>query len=144
MSDTATPRIEICGPDDAEARKVILDGLMAYNESQVGDPGMSPLTVMLRDPESGKPLGGLTGRTNKAWLFIELFHIPAGLRRHRLGAQLLAMAEDEAKKRGCIGAWLDSYSFQAPEFYRKQGYQEFGFIPDHPPGHRRHFFLKRF
>nr|WP_305123543.1 GNAT family N-acetyltransferase [Roseomonas sp. GC11] len=121
----------------------MVEGIRAYNESQVGDPEIGPLSVVLRDPESGAVLGGLTGKTNKKWLFIELFHLPESLRQHRLGAKLLALAEDEARRRGCIGVWLDTYSFQAPGFYEKQGYRVFGSIPDHPPGHQRFFYLKR-
>ena len=35
-------------------------------------------------------------------------------------------------------------SFQAPDFYSRHGYTEFGRIDDYPPGHARHWFMKRF
>jgi ribosomal protein S18 acetylase RimI-like enzyme len=55
----------------------------------------------------------------------------------------MAMAEDLARERGCVGVWLDTFDFQAPEFYRKHGYEQFGRLDDYPPGHQRLFFQKR-
>ena len=52
-------------------------------------------------------------------------------------------AEDEARDRGCVGAHLDTYSFQARGFYEKQGHSVFGALPDCPPGHARFFLSKR-
>jgi ribosomal protein S18 acetylase RimI-like enzyme len=51
--------------------------------------------------------------------------------------------EEEARARDLIGIWLDTYSFQAPGFYRKLGYEEVGRIPDYPPGQARIFLAKR-
>ncbi|MGH8409424.1 MAG: GNAT family N-acetyltransferase, partial [Pseudomonas sp.] len=45
-------------------------------------------------------------------------------------------------EKGCAGIWLDTFSFQAPGFYRKLGFSEFGHIAEYPPGHTRHFFQK--
>jgi ribosomal protein S18 acetylase RimI-like enzyme len=55
---------------------------------------------------------------------------------------LLQEAEAIAVKRGCHHSHLDTYSFQAPEFYEKQGYRRFGELPDYPPGHTRYFLRK--
>ena len=59
------------------------------------------------------------------------------------GRQWLMIAEDEARKRGAKHAYLDSFSFQAPAFYKKHGYRIFGELQDFPPGHNRHFFTKK-
>ena len=42
-----------------------------------------------------------------------------------------------------LGIWLDTFDFQAPEFYKKLGFSQFGEIVDYPPGHSRHYFQKR-
>ena len=89
-------------------------------------------------------VGGLTGRTSAAWLYVELFWLPEALRSTGLGTQLMAAAEAEAMRRGCIGAHLDTYDYQAPGFYRKLGYEVFGSIEEHPPGHTRFWMRKRF
>ena len=58
-------------------------------------------------------------------------------------AYVYAAAEEIARARGCIGIRLDTMSFQAPAFYRRLGYSEFGRIEDYPPGHTRLWFMKR-
>jgi len=70
-------------------------------------------------------------------------YLPADLRSRGLGAELLRRAEVEARARGCVGAHLDTYGFQARGFYEKQGYAVFGALPDCPPGHARFFLSKR-
>jgi hypothetical protein len=44
--------------------------------------------------------------------------------------------------RGCHSARLDTFSFQAPEFYRRMGYEVFGVL-DYPPDHKRIFLKKQ-
>ena len=68
--------------------------------------------------------------------------IPAQCRGQDLGSKVLAQAEDIARARGCIGLWLDTYWFQAPEFYKKQGYEIVGTLPDYPRGGPRYFLKK--
>ena len=60
----------------------------------------------------------------------------------QVAAQLLQAAEDEARRRGCHGVFLYTYSFQAPGFYHKQGYQLMGVLEDCPPGYQRHYLKK--
>ena len=74
---------------------------------------------------------------------MRLFHLPGDLRRQGLGKELLRRAEDEARACGCVGAHLDTFSFQARGLYEKQGYAAFGALPDCPPGHARFFLSKR-
>jgi ribosomal protein S18 acetylase RimI-like enzyme len=64
------------------------------------------------------------------------------MRGRGVGRQLLTGAEAEAVRRGCLGAWLDTYSFQARGFYERVGYSVFGSIDNYPPGHSR-IFLKK-
>jgi GNAT superfamily N-acetyltransferase len=73
---------------------------------------------------------------------IDLVYLPANLRGVGLGADLLQMAEDEARQRGCKAGVLYTISFQAPGFYEKFGWQRFGEIPCNPPGASRVFMTK--
>jgi hypothetical protein len=54
----------------------------------------------------------------------------------------LSAAEDEARRRGAKHAYLDTFSFQAPDFYEQHGYQVFGTLDDFPAGHQRYFMTK--
>lgn len=127
-------------PADAD-RAALLDGLKAYNRA-VADLTTRPVAVWLRDDDGGL-LGGLTGRSGGGWMFIEHFWLPGGHRGRGFGSELIRRVEEEAVSRGCIGVWLDTFSFQAPDFYRRRGYETFGKIADYPAGHSRLFMRKR-
>ncbi len=100
------------------------------------------LSLLLRDAD-GRVVGGLQGRTVWSWLYTENLAVPPGLRGAGWGTRLLAAAEDEARARGCIGARLDTYTFQARGFYEKRGYRVVGAIEDCPPGQTRFTMTKR-
>ena len=82
------------------------------------------------------------GRTSFDWLQIELLFVPAALRGQAIGRGLMAEAERIAVTRGCHGAWLDTFSFQARGFYEALGYELLATLPDHPRGEARHFLRK--
>ena len=86
---------------------------------------------------------GLWGVSYFRWLFVENFVLPEALRGQGLGTRLMREAEAVALARGCLGVWLDTFTFQARGFYEKLGYRVFGAIDDYPPGHRRFFLAKR-
>jgi len=65
------------------------------------------------------------------------------LRSSGYGYRLLTIAEDEARHRGAKNAYLDTFSFQAPDFYKQRGYRVFGALKDFPPWHQSYFLTKR-
>ncbi|MER7748341.1 GNAT family N-acetyltransferase [Streptomyces bacillaris] len=93
-----------------------------------------PLEVWALDRE-GALAGGLTGRTWAYWLHVDLLWVDARHRGSGLGSRLLAEAERTAStERACTRSRLETWDFQAPEFYRKHGYEEIGRVEDYPPG----------
>jgi GNAT superfamily N-acetyltransferase len=138
----ADPAIVVPDAPNEAHRDVVWNALVAYNDSKVGPSGFMPLAILVNDPVTGKPAGGLWGKTAYNWCFVELFVIPESCRGQDLGSKVLAQAEDIARARGCIGLWLDTYWFQAPEFYKKQGYEVVGTPPDYPRGGPRYFLKK--
>jgi GNAT superfamily N-acetyltransferase len=120
----------------------ILNPLLAYNLANGGDDAYETFALLLRDPDSGEVIGGLHGKISYRWLFIELVSVPESMRGQGIGERLMYMAEDVAQKKHCIGIWLETHSFQAPDFYQKLGYSEFGRLDDYPPGHIRHYYQK--
>jgi GNAT superfamily N-acetyltransferase len=122
----------------AEHRQMILDGLASFNLSRAGPGSRQTLYIGIEGED-----GGLYGWTIYDWLFVELLFVPEQLRGQGLGAELLTRAEAEARSRGCIGAWLDTFDFQARGFYEKLGYELAGTIPDHPRGGARYILAKR-
>ena len=137
-----TLSIELSQNPTPEDREAILAPLRAYNVAQAGDGKAQPLSLLVRN-DQGEILGGLYGRFFYQWLFIELLSVPEQGRGQGIGSRLMQMAEDMAREKECIGIWLDTFDFQAPQFYKKLGYSELGQIVDYPPGHKRFFFQKR-
>jgi len=103
-----------------------------------------PLHVLVSDPDSGKIVGGITGRKSLGLMFIDLVYLPEILRGRDIGARMMALAEEEARRRGCRAGVLYTISFQAPEFYNRLGWRVFGEIPCDPPGTSRVFLTKDF
>lgn len=137
-----TLSIELTQNPTPEDREAILAPLRAYNVAQAGE-GKSELMALLVRNDQGEILGGLYGRFFYQWLFIELLSVPEQARGEGMGSKLMNMAEDLAREKECLGIWLDTFDFQAPEFYKKLGYSELRQIVDYPPGHKRFFFQKR-
>jgi GNAT superfamily N-acetyltransferase len=125
-------------PDDLDR---IRAGLTEFNRSRISDKGYVPLSFTLRDA-TGQFAGGLTGYISYGWLFVDLLWVVDQARGYGNGRNLVLAAEDEARKHGCRNAWLDTFSFQARDFYERMGYSIFGELEDFPPGHRRYFMRK--
>lgn len=126
---------------DGTAWGAIGGGIQAYNTQQAGDDEGRPLCFLLYTPDQ-EIVGGLIGATYWDWLYVDLMWVRADLRGQGYGHQLLSLAEEEARKRGARHAHLDTFSFQAPDFYRRHGYRVFGELPEFPAGHRRYYLTK--
>jgi len=130
------------GSDDASR-----DRILALLDSHAEAKGKSFDTekVFYEAHEDGEYLGGVSARfaLDLKWVFVELLAVADAGRGKGIGGQLMARVEEAARSRGMKGIWLDTYSFQAPEFYKGLGFSEFGRIDGYPEDGARHFFLKR-
>ena len=124
------------------AWQVIGGGIRDYNIKQAGEGHEKSLCFAIQT-QDGTVVGGIIGETHWNWLFINLMWIREELRGRGYGHQLLLAAEAEGRKRGATSAYLDTFSFQAPDFYQKHGYQVFGVLEDFPPGHKRFYLTKQ-
>ncbi|WP_326722587.1 GNAT family N-acetyltransferase [Streptomyces sp. NBC_00243] len=110
-----------------------------------GTPGERelPLHIWALD-STGALAGGLVGHTWATWLHVTYLWVDATHRGTGLGSRLLAEGERLAREdRGCRGARLETWDFQAPDFYKKQGYEVVCVIPDYPPGVTEYTLTKR-
>ncbi|HEX8419379.1 MAG TPA: GNAT family N-acetyltransferase [Sphingomonas sp.] len=135
------PRLIVPDVPRAEDYDAILAGLAAHNRDHAGRAIAGPLAVLIVEAD-GATIGGLWGRTSFDWLQIELLFVPGALRGQAIGRGLMAEAERIAVTRGCCGAWLDTFSFQARGFYEALNYEVLATLPDHPRGEARHFLRK--
>jgi GNAT superfamily N-acetyltransferase len=144
MNSAATPEPLIFAQDDAaeeEALRVVSEGLGAHS-ANLGLPGdWSPHWIVGRDAD-GAIRAGLRYLTAFDWLFVHLLWVDATRRFQGIGSRLLLQAEAAAREKGCRGAYLDTFTFQAPKFYERHGYREFGRLEGFPPGHARIWLAK--
>ena len=128
-------------PDDA--RDKILAGIKAHNESLLGPTDRKDIYIPIT-AEDGSLDGGLVGYTGRGWLYVELLSVPERLRGQGMAGKLLALAEEEARSRGCIGAYIDTINPVARHAYERAGYSVFGRIENFAQGHDICWLLKRF
>src|SRR5215216_1883804 len=126
---------------DAEDATFVRDGLALFNVAVTGDSYYSPLAIFLKD-ERGAVLGGAVGHVWGGWLDLSILWVAEPFRGQGCGSRLLRAAEDEARMQGCNGVFLTTFSFQAPGFYEKFGYEAVANIPEYPRGHSYHVLKK--
>ncbi len=132
----------VVGETSPETEEELVEGVRRFNDAILGESRSRSLAAVARDGD-GTVAGGVAGHTNYQWFLIRVVWVRGDRRGSGLGRRLMLMAEAEAIRRGCVGAQVDTVSFQAPGFYRKLGYREIGIVEDFPVGHSRHFFAKR-
>jgi GNAT superfamily N-acetyltransferase len=145
MSSTESPSkitLRIEEHPDQNDLETVRQGLQTFNESKVEAVNHLSLEILLRD-EGGKVRGGLLGDTYWGWLSVSILWVDESLRGQGYGRRLLRAAEQEAIRRGCHSAHLDTMSFQARPFYEKEGYHVFGILEDVPIGNQRIFLYKQ-
>jgi GNAT superfamily N-acetyltransferase len=127
---------------DANDTKVLGQGLDRHACVQAGMTPPEPISVYLYDA-GGQIVGGVAARIWDGVLDISILWVHEEYRGAGYGRQLIAAAEAEALTRGCVLAELRTFDYQAPEFYKKLGYEAYNVVDGWPRGHRRYFFRKR-
>ena len=125
-------------PQDVE---YLEDRVYEHNAGVTGIADGQLLAFLLRD-DSGRIVAGICGNTWGGGCEIRQFWVEESQRRRGLGTRLFQAAEQEARRRGCTQMLLMTFSFQAPAFYARNGFEVLATIADHPRGHRN-FLMRR-
>jgi ribosomal protein S18 acetylase RimI-like enzyme len=128
---------------DENGTKYIRGKLIEYNQKNVPDDihfEFEEVSFILRNDDHDI-VGGITGHYAWKCLHINLFWIDESVRGNGFGIQLLKEMENFAVEKECRLIKLDTLSFQAPEFYRKQGYEVFGTLNGYPSEKNSHFYF---
>lgn len=120
---------------------IIGRGIRDFNTQQAGDDRAQRLCYAVFGP-GDEIVGGVIGVVHWNWLYVDLMWLREDLRGRGDGHRLLALLEEEARQHGATQVYLDTFSFQAPEFYRRHGYRVYGELKDFPAGHDRLFLTK--
>ncbi|WP_347218271.1 GNAT family N-acetyltransferase [Chryseobacterium sp.] len=99
-----------------------------------------PLEIIIHHNE--KVAGGLYGRSIWGTLEIQKLAVSEAYKNKGLGKQLVHAAIEEARVRNCTYISLNTFSFQAPEFYEKLGFEKIGTEHDFPKGFEKYYYRK--
>jgi GNAT superfamily N-acetyltransferase len=121
-SDSARRLIVGGGDSDLDSR--LTKELDAYNFAAVGESNLEEFTVRVVDPDE-ELVAGLSGWTWGTCAGIAMVWVREDSRKEGWGARMLDAAENLARERGCRQLLVSSFTFQAPDFYRRHGYVEF-------------------
>ena|SRR3990167_5002383 len=126
-----------------EDKKIILDGLIVSTKNILGSEDFmeKSFSVLLKN-ESDKLAGGVFARFDLESLYIDLLWVDEKSQHQGYGTKLLKSAENEAHILGCRYSTVDTYSFQAKEFYLKNGYKQLGEIKNYWLHHSKIFLRK--
>jgi len=127
----------------AQDVEALRHGLLGHMQSLLGETSSNDIAFLLRD-DRGAVQGGVHGNYGSfGWLHIDTLFVADHLRGRGYANQLMNLIEAEAVRNGCRYAYLDTFSFQAPEFYKRRGYTVFAELEDFPAGHTRYFLRKK-
>lgn len=118
------------------------NALEKFNNMHVGPDNHLLLNIVEYD-ENQNVIAGILGGTYWGWLHIDILWVDENFRSKKIGSRILIAAENEAKKRGCHSVHVDTMSWQAPEFYKKHGYELISELDNIPNGYKKFHFIKR-
>lgn len=141
LMDTLTYEISI-GRVKPKDYKVLSDGMLLYHAKQGHQRTSEVIHIFLKDRQKNVH-GGIIFTVLWNGMEINSLWVEESLRGQGYGRTLVTTAEQEAKKIGCTFAYTNTFSWQAPEFYKKLGYKPFGTLDDFPPGKTLTYLMKK-
>lgn len=131
---------------DDKLGEEVIDKLVYYNLSKVPlkqNKEFISINKIIKN-ENGEIIAGILSRMY-CWncLFVDTLFVDEIYRGQGLGEKLLKEVEKIAINQGCELIHLDTFDFQAKDFYLKYGYEIFGVLEDCPEGHCRYYLKKK-
>jgi len=126
-------------PTEAD-NDVVREGIVAFNENVLGERDKA-FSIFLKN-DLGKVFGGIQAFMGTESIYIDVLWVEENLQKQGYGKKLLDAAEQEAIKNGCVFSAVDTFDFQAEEFYLKNEYKRIGELHNCWFGHSK-FFLRK-
>jgi len=137
--------LEIYVPTKSES-EYIGEKLLEYNLDMKALEQNEPFIEINRciKNSNGDVIGGILAIA-ALWhiLHIDTMWVKQEFRGNRIASKLLQDVEEYAKSINCYLSYLETYDFQAKEFYIKNGYKIFGVLEDCPQGHKCYCLSKK-
>ncbi len=125
----------------AEEKAYLENSINHFNIYLTGIPFNGEIAVLAYDAQD-RIIGGANGFQWGDSFTIEFLWLEEQWRGQDIGTQLMHAMEQQATQCGCTQVYLDTYSFQAIDFYRKLGYEVAGKLENFPTPYT-HYFLKK-
>jgi len=126
-------------PDEVQ---YLEDRIYEFNSGATSINDGAWLAIFVRD-EGKRIVAGICGNTWGGTCEIRQFWVEESRRHRGLGTELFLAAEQEARRRGCTQLVLMTFSFQAPVFYQRNGFEVVAMLDDYPRGHKNLLMRKR-
>ena len=133
--------IEFVADAAEEQAREVDRGLDEYNAGFVADGSAAPVRAVFL--ESGRIVAGLNGVAYWRKVHVRILWVHPDHQAKGLGSCLMSWAEERGRELGCVSVVLDTMSFQAPDFYVRLGYRQFGLSEGYPGGASRYYFEKK-
>lgn len=136
---------EISVPVKSES-EYIGEKLLEYNLSMKPLEQKEPFIEINRCVKNndGEVIGGILA-VAALWhvLHIDTMWVDQESTGNRIASKLLQEVEEYAQNIGCYMSYLETYDFQAKDFYINNGYKIFGVLEDCPQGHKCYYLSKK-
>lgn len=132
--------ISVSNNISAEEDRVLREGIVSFNAQYTGDKPAC-FSVYAKN-QHNEVIGGARVFAHKSSVFLDVLWVKNDYRHQGIGTQIVSAVEQESIKRKIPCVTLDTFDFQAENFYRKLGYQHIGTIANYLEGHDRIFLRK--
>jgi len=129
---------------NAEDSAYVRNQLIAYNAAHLSEDlkhRYEELNFNIKN-EAGDIVAGVLSTLCWNWLELDILWVDEEQRHQGHGSRLIHEVERIAREKCCDFIMLNTFSFQAPDFYRKHGYRLMTTIENAPTGHRHYYFKK--
>lgn len=123
----------------AEDEAILRAGIVAFNVSCIHERA-NHFCIFARD--EGRLVGGASLWQHSDALYIDVLWFEENYRRQGLGSRLLATIDQQAIREQIKKVFVDTFSFQALEFYKKNNFETIACVPQYLLGHDRYFLKK--
>lgn len=115
--------------------------LREFNNPFIGEAEFTPVHIVTKNRQ-GNVVGGIIAEVGLGWSEVAVLWVDEVARGAGIGSHLLSVLETKSAAIGAHSIRLDTFDWQALDFYKKRGFIVFGELPNYPANSKRYFLYK--